>query len=83
MALTWEQDTPLPTPSGLVVMGQTAPHRRRARGWSMTSGEGRGQIEQDSGHSLGQAGAGVKEGQLLGVPGPQSFRSSPECPFFP
>lgn len=33
-----EQDTPLPRPSGLVVMGQTAPHRRRAGG-SMTSGE--------------------------------------------
>ena len=43
----------------------------------VTSGEGRGQIEQDSGHGLGQAGAGVKGGQMLGVPGPQSVRSSP------
>lgn len=45
----------------------------------MTSGEGRGQIEQDSGHGLGQARAGVKGGQMLGVPGPQSVRSSLCC----
>lgn len=70
MALTRKQDAPLPRPRGQVVMGRQP-----------SMGEGGGPDlwgEQRSDRTrLRSRHAGVKGGQMLGVPGPQGVRSSP------